>query len=220
PFIPFAFSNAIKKETGLYVTDLYNEMADQLASDWREELEGIVLTPFVRVNPRRNQAYTDYLFPQAMPDGGVLALKKGIGSIEQFVLLNNGEEKVFTPGLINDSGMLSAEGDLLVWNEYGFDPRWRVRNYSQVKSYNLETGKSERVGPRKSRYASAAVTRQGDKIVTIETDVAYNTHVVVLDPSSGKVIREFPNQGKAFFSMPRWSDDGRTIAVIKTVDEG
>ncbi len=220
PFIPFAFSNAIKKETGLYVTDLYDEMADQLASDWRKELEGIVLTPFVRVNPRRNQAYTDYLFPQAMPDGSVLALKKGIGSIEQFVLLNNGEEKVFTPGLINDSGMLSAEGDLLVWNEYGFDPRWRVRNYSQVKSYNLETGKSERVGPRKSRYASAAVTRQGDKIVTVETDVAYNTHVVVLDPSSGQVIRKFPNQGKAFFSMPRWSDDGKTIAVIKTVDEG
>src|SRR5690606_34812175 len=30
PFIPFAFSNAIKKETGMYVTDLYNEMADTL----------------------------------------------------------------------------------------------------------------------------------------------------------------------------------------------
>ncbi|MDQ2655925.1 MAG: hypothetical protein M3Y60_00785, partial [Bacteroidota bacterium] len=220
PFIPFAFSNAIKKETGLYVTDLYNEMADQLASDWRKELEGIVLTPFVRVNPRRNKAYTDYLFPQAMPDGGVLALKKGIGNIEQFVLLKNGEEKLFTPGLINDSGMLSAEGDLLVWNEYGFDPRWRVRNYSQVKSYNLETGKSERIGPRKSRYASAAVTRQGDKIVTVETDLAYKTHVVVLDPASGQVIRKFANPEQVFFSMPRWSDDGKTIAVLKTVDEG
>ena len=29
PFIPFAFSNALKKETGLYVKDLYQEMADR-----------------------------------------------------------------------------------------------------------------------------------------------------------------------------------------------
>src|SRR5690606_13389893 len=35
PFIPFAFSNAIRKETGLYVTDLYDEMASQLAEDWQ-----------------------------------------------------------------------------------------------------------------------------------------------------------------------------------------
>src|SRR5690606_35318222 len=105
PFIPFAFSNAIKKETGLYVTDLYNEMADRLTKDWTAELDGIILTPYDRVNRRRSRAYTDYLYPQALADGSVVAMKKGIGDIEQFVLLNDGEEKVFTPGMMNDTGM-------------------------------------------------------------------------------------------------------------------
>jgi hypothetical protein len=135
----------------------------------------VVLTPFVRINPRRQRAYTDYLFPQPLSDGSILAMKKGIGDIEQFIVLKDGEEKVFTPGLINDTGMLSAEGNTVVWNEYGFDPRWRVRNYSQVKTFNLTTGRKKRIGPKRARYAGAAITAQGDKIVTVETDTEYKS---------------------------------------------
>ncbi len=220
PIIPFAFSNAIKKETGMYVRDVYNGMADEFAAQWKREIAAVELTPFVRVNRRRGQAYTDYLYPQALPDGNVLAMKRGIGDIAQFVLLINGEEKVFTPGIMNNTGMLSAEGDLVVWNEYGFDPRWRMKNYSQVKAYDLSTRKKRRIGPKHSRYASAAVTRRGDKIVTIETDTRYRTSIVVLNTSDGKVLKKFPNEDNDFYSMPRWSEDGGTIAVVKTVEDG
>lgn len=220
PFIPFAFSNAIKKETGLYVTDLYNEMADELASSWKKEIDGLRLTPFVRLNPRQNNAYTDYLYPQELNDGSILAMKKGIGDIEQFVLLKDGEERIFTPGPMNDTGMLSAEGNTVVWNEYGYHPRWRVWNYSQVKTYNLDTRTKRRIGPKQSRYASAAITRQGDKIVTVETDIHYQTHLVILDAATGSVIKKVPNPENHFYSMPRWSNDGKTIAALKTEPKG
>ena len=220
PFIPFAFSNAIKKETGLHVTDLYNEMADELEADWKKELNGLVLTPFERVNRRRDNAYTDYLYPQPLPDGNILAMKKGIGDIEQFVLLKDGEEKVFTPGQVNDTGMISAEGNTVVWNEYGFDARWRVRNYSQVKTFNFATRKKRTIGPKRSRYASAAITPSGDKIVTVETDIAYQTHLVVLDAVTGSVIKTFPNPDNVFYAMPRWSADGKNIVVLKTEQAG
>lgn len=220
PFLPFAFSNAIKKETGLHVTDLYNEMADALSAEWKKELDGVELTPFDKVNERRNNAYTDYLYPQALEDGRILAMKKGIGDIEQFVVFEKGEERVFTPGLINDTGMLSAEGDIVVWNEYGYDPRWRVRNYSQVKAFNLKTGKRKRIGPRQARYASAAITREGNRIVTVETDKHYQTRLVVLDANSGQVLKTFPNPDNDFLSMPRWSDDGKMIVVLRTKPEG
>lgn len=220
PFAPFAFSNAIKKETGLHVTDLYNEMADDFAAEWREELDGLELTPFVKVNRRRTRAYTDYLYPQNLSDGRIVVMKKGIGDIEQFIILEDGEEKVFTPGLVNDTGMLSAEGNTIVWNEYGFDPRWRVRNYSQVKTYDIKTGKRKRVGPKQSRFASASITVQGDKIVTVETDLEYKTSLVVLDAGSGKVIKRFSNPENHFYSMPRWSDDAKSIAVLRTEPRG
>lgn len=220
PFLPFAFSNAIKKETGLHVVDLYEDMADDLTAHWSGEVDGLALTPFVRVNVRRNRAYTDYLYPQPLADGRVLAMKKGIGDIEQFVLLGNGEERVFTPGLINDTGMLSAEGNTVVWNEYGFDPRWRVKNYSLVKSFNIANGRRKIIGSRKSRYAGAAIAPRGDKVVTVETDVSYQTNLVVLDAVSGAVVRKFPNPENDFYSMPRWSKDGKNIVSIKTVFDG
>ncbi|MEX2231032.1 MAG: hypothetical protein WD824_02640, partial [Cyclobacteriaceae bacterium] len=211
---------AIKKESGLYVKDLYSEMADNLAAEWKKELDGMVLTPFMKVNSRNNRAYTDYLYPQPLADGTILVMKKGIGDIEQFVLLQKGDEKVFTPGLINDTGMLSAEGSTVVWNEYGYDPRWRIKNYSQIKTFNLSTRRKNRVGPKRSRYASAAITAQGDKIATVETSVEYETSLVVLDARNGTVLKKFPNPDNAFYSMPRWSPDGKNIVVLKTVSKG
>lgn len=220
PFIPFAFSNAIKKETGLYVTQLYQEMANYLTKEWKEEINRLSLTPFSRVNNRPNGVYTDYLYPQPLADGSVLVLKKGIGNIEQFVLLKNGQEKIFTPGQMNDTGMLSADGNTVVWNEYGFDPRWRVRNYSLVKTYNLSTRKKSVIGSKNSRYASASISSQEDKIATIQTDVEYKTNLIILNARTGEVIKKYPNPENYFYSMPRWSEDGKKIAVVKTVPDG
>ncbi len=221
PFIPFAFSNAIKKESGLYVRDLYNEMADTFTKEWKAELDGVVLTPFVKVNPRRGKAYTDYLYPQPLADGSIVAMKKGIGDIERFVLIRKeGEEKVFVPGLINDTGMLSADGHTIVWNEYGYDPRWRVKNFSLVKTCDLSTGKKKVIGSRHGRYAGAAISPSGDRIVTIETDVQYKTSIVILDVAKGGVLKRFPNPDNHFYSMPRWSDDGKYIVVLKRSASG
>lgn len=221
PFLPFAFSNAIKKETGLYVTDLYDEMADTLEKEWKAELDRLVLTPFVKVNTRRNKAYTDYLYPQPLNSGGILVMKKGIGDIEQFVILQErGEEKVFVPGMINDTGMISVSGNTIAWNEYGFDPRWRMKSFSLVKTYDIETGKKKVIGSRHSRYAGASLNPIGDKIVTVETDTHYKTTLVVLDATTGEVLKRFPNPANDFYSMPRWSDDGKYIVVLKTLPAG
>src|SRR5690606_30842767 len=135
PFIPFAFSNAIKKETGLYVTQLYEEMAEDLQRQWHRQIDTLKLTPFETLNIRTTSTYTDYLYPQPMVDGSVLVKKEGIGDIEQFVTIKDGRERpFFTPGYVNESGMLSARDGRVVWNEFGYDPRWRVRNYSLIKA--------------------------------------------------------------------------------------
>lgn len=220
PFIPFAFSNAIKKETGLYVTDLYNAMADDLQEKWKAEIDGLVLTPFSTVSHRRDEAYTDYLYPQPMTDGNVLVMKRGIGDIEQFVLVGDGEERVFIPGPINDTGMLSAAGNRVVWNEYGFDPRWRVKNYSLIKAFDMTTGERQLIGGKHSRYAGAALSRDGSRVVTVQTGVDYQTNLVVLDAHSGDVVKIFPNPDNDFYSMARWSQDGKSIVALRTVADG
>ena len=221
PFIPFAFSNAIHKETGLYVTDLFRETTNDLKKEWQEEVNKLEISKFEKVNPRRSQAYTDYVYPQVLDDGSILAMKRGISDIEQFVRLANGSEtKVFTPGFMNHAGMLSASKQKVVWSEYGYDPRWRVKNYSLIKVVDLVSGKKWIVGSKHDRLTGAALSPDARTVVAMRSDNNYQNSVVLLDVMTGQNVKIFPNPENNFYSMPRWSDDGKSIVMLKTTAAG
>ena len=216
PFIPFAFSSAIKKESGLRLPQLYREMVSDLQKTWETEQKGAQFTTGESVLERDTKAYTDYRYPQLLSDGSVVAMKSGIGDIIHFVSIKNGQErKVFIPGIVNDGGMLSTAGSTVVWTEYGYDPRWRVKNYSLIKAYDV-AAKRYWVVTKKSRYAGAAISPDGKNIVTVESDNAYKTSLLVIDSENGQVLKKFNNPDNAFYSMARWSDDGKKIVSLKT----
>ena len=220
PFIPFTFSNAIKKETGLYVKDLYKEMASSLTTNWKQELDGLPFTSFVPVHTRSTKAYTDYRYPQVLQDGSVVAQKSGIGDIEELVVLKNGEEeRKYVQGQMNATGMMSAAQNRVVWNEYRFDPRWLVKTYSIVKGYDFGS-KTATIVSTNSRYAAAALSPDGTKVATIKSGTDYQTGLVILSYYNGKVLKEIPNPQNDFISMPHWSDDGKTIVALKSNKAG
>jgi hypothetical protein len=215
PFWPFAFSNAIRKETGMYVTDLYHAMAADLKKEYDESLSNLSPSGFEAVTTNGRRGYTDYKYPQVMADGSVVAMKRGIADIEQFVKIGGGKDmRVFTPGIINDNGMLSAAGTRVVWNEFGFHPRWRRVNYSQIKMYDYATKKLKIVS-HNSRYAGAALSPDTTRIVTIESATDYSVSLLILD-TDGNVVKKLAGTTQAFYSMPRWSADGTKIVVLKT----
>ncbi|HTH57251.1 MAG TPA: hypothetical protein VL728_14470 [Cyclobacteriaceae bacterium] len=215
-FVPLRFSSALKKETGLFVKDLYKEMAADLQKDWKAQQDTLRVTSFEKVNRRSRGAYTDYQFPQVLDDGSILVRKSGIGDIEKLVVIKDGNEKtVFTQGQINEAAMLSATNQRMVWNEYRYDPRWQVRNYSVVVGYDLNM-KQKRVLGAKSRYAAAAISPDGYQVATVETDTEYKTHLVVIDYFSGRVVKTFDNPDNDFISMPRWTSDGKKIIALST----
>ncbi|AYB34023.1 PD40 domain-containing protein [Chryseolinea soli] len=221
PFIPFAFSNAIHNKTGMYVTELYRDMAADLKKEWQQQLDQLQLTPFEKINPRSTKAYTDYLYPQAAGDAGVVAMKRGIGNIEEFVLLKDGhEQRIFVPGFINDAGMLSVADRKIVWSEYGYDPRWGVRNYSLIKLYDGAIGERRILAGRHERLSGAAISPDGKTVVAIRSDNDYKNSIVLLDVASGRVMKTLDNPENYFFAMPRWSADGKSIVVLKNSPAG
>lgn len=221
PFIPFSFSNAIKKEAGLYVTGLYNQMAEELSWEWKAQVDSLNLTPFERINARSSDTYTDYLYPRPQKDGSVIVRKEGIGDIEQYTSLVDGHErKIFTPGYINDAGMLSVQDGIVVWNEYTYDPRWRVRNYSAIKAYDKNRRKLAWISGKGSRFGGASISPDTRYIVTVRSDNAYHHAVVVMSYPEGNILKVFPNPENHFYSMPRWSDDGSAIVLLKITPEG
>jgi hypothetical protein len=221
PFLPFRFSNSIKAASGLTVNGLFKEMSAEMKKEWEQQTSKLQPTVFERVNTRTSKAYTDYQNPQVLEDGSIVAVKTGIGDISQLVILSSSgkEKKGYIQGPVNSTGMLSAAGTRVVWNEYRYDPRWLMRTYSVIKAYDFKTGQSH-VITHKSRYAGAALSPDGTQVATVETGTDYKTKLVVLDYTNGSVIKAFDNPENRFISMPRFTADGKYIVAIRTIDHG
>ncbi len=220
PFIPFAFSRSIRKETGMNVMSLYRNMADSLRGEWQREVDGLKLTKFKRINQRTTSTYTDFLYPQPQQDGSVIALVTGIGNITSVVRLKLGRvDQEFVTGPFNESGMLSAVGDKAVWNEYRYDPRWRMRTYSVVQGYDFGARKRKTI-THHSRLGSAALSPDGQSVATIESGNDYAVRLKVIDYSTGAEKFTFADTTYQMISMPRWSNDGQSIVFIGLTAKG
>lgn len=223
---PFAFSASIKNETGLRTEDLYRKTMDDLAEAWRRQQEGLTLTPAAMfpVSVERARAktpvFTNYQYPQWLTDSTVLCVKSGLGDTPRLVLLDKRgrEKRVYVQGFTNDPGMLSATSAKACWIEFGFDPRWGQRVYSNIRLLDLATGKLNHLpNPRtahRARYTVAALSPDNSKLVVVDNTEQYKVRLVVLDAKTGKILKVLPNPGNEFYQHPRWQADNRTIVAV------
>ena len=216
PLMPFTFSNALHRETGRYVTGVFNDMATELKNEWQAEVDRLQLTTFETIPVSRGRAYTDFKYPQPLRDGSVIVMKEGIGDIEQFVLLNAGaQETVFTPGYLNDAGMLSVNAGMIAWAEYGFDPRWRVKSFSRIKVHELQSGKTHIVNDPRGRLTAPALSPDGRIVAAIRSTNEYQHQLVLFEVATGREINAVPNSSNDLLSMPRWTQDGKGIVLLR-----
>jgi hypothetical protein len=221
PYIPFGFSRGIRKETGLRVERLYKQNMQELDSLWRQQLEGLEESPVQHLPTARNRVFTNYEYPQYLSDGRILAQKSGLADVMQYVILDGqtGEQRAFIPGPVNESGMLSVANDVVLWSEFGFDPRWRMVNYSVLKAYDLKTGTLRQITSR-SRLHAPSFSPDGNRITAIESTETDGYSILILDAQDGTVLQRLPNPENYFYLMPRFSDTGTEIVAVKLMPEG
>jgi len=221
PYIPFNFSRSIKKETGYSVIKTYRNMTQEVDSLWRWQTDQLETTESSKALYRENTVFTNYDYPQFLSDGKIVAIRSGIGDIARLVSVDSlsRSKKIHTLGIFNDAGMLSVGGDKVVWNEYFFDPRWASRTYTVIKTYDTRKKKTKTI-TKKSRLSGTSISPDGKKIVAIENATTSQNTIVILDANSGKELIRFGNPENYFYSMPRWSNDGKYIVVLKSTDKG
>lgn len=221
PYIPFEYSFAMKKETGLKMPALYRQMMGELKSEWQNQINQEILTDFSVVSNRKSKIYTNYNYPQPLDGGYLVTLKSGLDDIGQLVSINltsGKEKKEFVLGPFNDSGSISAAGNTVVWTEFRYDPRWLTRSYSVINIYNVATRQHRQITSL-SRLTSASISPDRLKIVTVENKTDYETALVVMDAYTGKELKRFDNDKNALYSMPRWDDQSKSIVVLNQFDQ-
>jgi hypothetical protein len=216
PFYPFSFSNGLRRATGLRVEDLYQRTMRELDSTWRaEQVARPAPTPVRELaGQATTRVFTQYQYPQYVNDSTIMALKSGLGHIPQLVLLgrHGREKRVFTLGPINIPEMLSVGGGKAVWPEFRQSPRWGQKMFSELKILDLKTGRVSRLTTG-TRYAAAALSPDGTRLVAVRTDASYHHALVVLDATTGAVLQTVPNLRNDLYQQPRWLPDGRIVAV-------
>lgn len=214
-FLPtnFAFNQGLKKYSGLSHKMLYQESFSFLDSLWKTGSEQIKYTPTNFINPDKKDYY-DYIHPQYLAKGGVIALKKGFSHIPQFVEICEGEESVlWEPGpLISDD--FSVAGKFIVWAEYRPDARWHNREYTAIKLFNIETREEKQVVD-KVRYFSPDISAETNKIAVIEVNSKNEYFLNIISSYNGFVAKKIASPKGHFIQRPQWSADERYIYVIE-----
>ncbi len=221
PFKPFAFSSAIRNETDLRVEGLYKSTVKELDSLWRNQIKDLPITQADPLPTGKNRVFTNYEYPQYLTDGRILAQKSGMADIDKFVILGDSskEEKVFVPGFLNESGMLSVVNDKIVWSEQAFDPRWGMRTYTVIKTYDISTKKLRQI-THQSRLSAPALSPDGSQIVAVDVSENSDYSLVILNSQTGELIQKLTNPDNSFYLMPRWSPDSKSIVAVKLNKQG
>ncbi|WP_420150136.1 hypothetical protein [Spirosoma sp.] len=237
---PFALSASIKDVTKLRTEDLYRQAMNDLTETWQKQQQSLPITPAdyysvsvekqsaptptqQRLNPRRSNprrsVFTNYTRPQFLTDSSVLCVKSGLGDTPRLVVLEKGkaEKQIFVQGFPNDPGFLSATSAKACWIEFGYDPRWGARIYSNIRLLDLKTGKLSRLTHR-ARYTAVALSPDNSKLIVVENTDRYKTRLLVLDAQTGKQLKEIANPDNVFYQHPRWLADNRSIVTVVLKD--
>ncbi|NOX84547.1 MAG: hypothetical protein GXO86_01050 [Chlorobi bacterium] len=219
PYYLVPFTTAIKKQTGKFKVQFYNQALKSLQVQWWIADNRSADTLMEIVSPE-NKFYTSYLFPNPAGDGSVIVEKTSIDDINRVVRItaDGKEERLFTPGF-DFKESLSVSGSTICWNEKTFDPRWEMQDYSVIKLYDLKTKKVRQL-TRKSRYFAPALSHSGKQIATVYVSQQSEYAIHILDASSGVVLKKFSTDDNLFFLTPHWSEDDRDLVAVVLGDKG
>ncbi len=211
---PLTFYNATKKVTGQSFDSLYKKMMKEFSKNWKDKIDLLSPTPAEVMSPKKIYGWTNYLYPQVVADGKILALKNGLSFIPEFVLLeDNKEQHLLYPGLLQNEYPYKLRKGKLVFHELQIDPRWGYRDYSTLKVFDLD--KNEVLFEKKNQKARLGIpAHDGLKLIQVEWDEFQNQFLVVMNMKGRELLR-IPYPKEKVITSLDWIDTDEIVLVVK-----
>ncbi|MEY4987817.1 MAG: hypothetical protein RL567_1596 [Bacteroidota bacterium] len=198
----FGFSRQFKKRTGKSI--------DQYSHDAFAKIGVQDSVPL-----QKKQGFTQYLYPNILADGRIIALKTGFSNIKQLVEIKDGHERRLTYfGPLIDASMLSASDDYVVWSELVFHPRWGQKQQSRLIFYSLRTGKKSFWGANE-KWISPSISTDSKYVSFIHLKENGQSSLKVYNLAQRKVISIISAKSGEQFLQPRLNSDGTLVYIVK-----
>lgn len=215
---PLSFYNTVDKMTHEKFEDFYWDVMKDLIKEWKLKADALTPTPYEVKNLGKRFGWTNYHYPQATPDGKVVALKNGLSFYDRFVLLDGKKEKtLFYPGPLATEFPFKLRGGKLVYLELDVDPRWGYRNFNKLKVYDLNEDKIT-VSKRHTKFRMAVPNHAGKKILAVEWDENQGQSIVVLN-HKGKELQRVPYPKNEVITSIDWLSDSEVVFVQKDYND-
>jgi hypothetical protein len=239
PYMVVPFSEGIRNFTGKTKTGLYEASLQELGESWKKQADEISYSKINYHPCKQEEKYTNYLRPFQTSRGTIVAEKKVYDDLTRIVEIFPGgaEKRIYTPGYYsrgvltyaknssknanNGAGMsaLTYSKNLIAWTEPKADHRWGNRDYSIIKTYDLETEKVKKLTS-KTRYFAPALSPDATKIAAVTATENNRYFLVIIDANSGSEIQRFTTAENYFFTNPAWTADGLKIVSVLMGDKG
>ena len=215
---PLSFYNATASVTEKSFESFYKSVMKELIAEWKTRQDALTPTPYEVKNLGKRYGWTNYQYPQQTSDGKILALKRGLSFVEQFVLIDGKKEKtLFYPARLQSEYPYKLRNNRFAFFEADIDPRWGYRDFSRLKVYDLE--KDEFIlDKRKMKGRLGVLNQTGEKVVYIEWHQNQGQSIVAVD-LDGKELFRIPYAKENVITSIDWLSDDEIVFVTKDHDD-
>lgn len=210
-------NTSVKKRTGHNLKHMYDQAWKSLADQFALHKNNFSsLSKSLNVPDTRY--VTDYSNPHRVGEL-TYAVKSSFAELPHLISIDDQgvESKLIRLGIQLD-GMqtkVHVTSRYATWVELSFDRRWRYQSYADVYLYDFAQKTKKRVTSQ-SKYASPALSSDGERIAAVYTTQDLSHHIHIVD-HSGKLIDSIQTVYEQV-SYPVWVDTHQ-IAYIATYDE-
>lgn len=187
-FAPYNTRKVISQHAGKPFKKAFKDIQESFNEVWQAEAEA--RAPFLEARPvTRDEAYAnEYISPQ-WTEYGILALRKSYRRPAELVLIRQGRVRRLRSFASNTSSLYyNARWNRLFWSETRSHPRWGLDGSSVVCYYDMNYNRVHQL-TRGTCYYSPQPTPDGERLAVMELPVQGGSFLVVLDASTGKVLR-------------------------------
>lgn len=215
---PLNFYLTTESLTGKSFESFYRNVMRDLVGEWKERASQLKPTPYKVLNKGKRLGWTNYFFPQPTEDGKILALKKGLSHIQQFVLVDGEDEEIlFYPSSLQDEYPIKLRKGRFAFFENELDPRWGYRDFSRLKVYDLNQKKFI-LDTRKTKGRLAVIDHDGSRILYVNWTPQQGQEIVVTDMKGSELLR-FPFPKEEVITSMDWFDEENVVMVIKDLND-
>lgn len=221
PFTLFPSYFALKEYTGEGRKALFNSSLSYYKQNWIKEKLSLKLTPVDSVTVIKTKDYTSYRYSIALDSLHIISLKTSMDDNAKIVKINkkNGQEQVLVNIGTSFNDNLSFSNNTIVWAEYKSDIRWHHKNYNEIYTFDVNSGKVKRL-TRKTRYFSPNISPDGTKIAAIETSVTGQNSIVLISAKDGKILASVQSPAYTDLQTPSWNSRSQKLIMTAVSNEG